>query len=656
MKKRIALISEHASPIACLGGVDSGGQNVYVSEVARHISDLGFEVDIITRWDDAELPQIINWWPGVRVVHIKAGPMCAVEKELLLPYMDEFYHNLLVFIDEIEVRYDLVHANFWMSGLIAEKLKRHLEIPFVVTFHALGYVRKLYQNGQDRFPPERIDIERSVIAAADRIIAECPQDRIDLIQHYGANDDRIDVIPCGFNPNEFYAVDPILARRILGLSPHEKIILQLGRIVPRKGIDNVIQALGCLKRFQINARLVIVGGEHDLPQDNASDPEIIRLNNIARDAGVSDMVTFVGRKSRDVLRYYYSAADVFVTTPWYEPFGITPLESMACRTPVIGARVGGIQYSIEDGKTGLLVAPNRPEELAWKLELILKNDELRETMGSNGVKRAHRLFKWSCIAEQLRLVYDSIINGLNNEGAMLDKHTLVNRSLVKAGEVFRRSASAITTPIVEASSCIVHAIRSGNKILVCGNGGSAAESQHFVAELLGRFEIPDRRALPALSLTADTSFITAWSNDRSFEEVFSRQVEAYGCEGDVLVCFSTSGESLNVLRAVNTANLLGMVTIAVTGRGGGIVSEEATVNIIVPSNDTQRIQEMHLHIIHSLCSIIEMDLTGDMETQNVTRPIKRAARIQPPSEDQKSTDSASLKRVKAIPNEKSNFY
>src|SRR5688572_23796046 len=175
MKKKIAFISEHASPLATLGGVDSGGQNVYVGELARHLVELRYEVDIYTRWDNRDLPEVIFWIPGVRVIHVKAGPVMELEKESLLPHMDEFKENMITFINSERESYALIHANFWMSAWIAAELKKIFQIPFVVTFHALGIVRKIHQGESDKFPPERIEIEKRIVQEADQIIAECPQ-------------------------------------------------------------------------------------------------------------------------------------------------------------------------------------------------------------------------------------------------------------------------------------------------------------------------------------------------------------------------------------------------------------------------------------------------------------------------------------------------
>jgi glycosyltransferase involved in cell wall biosynthesis len=269
-------------------------------------------------------------------------------------------------------------------------------------------VRRIYQKEKDKFPAKRLLIEEEAVQKADQIIAECPQDREDLIKYYHASPEKITVIPCGFNPSEFYPVNQVLARVILNLDQDEKIILQLGRMVPRKGVDNVVKALGRLKAAGQQVRLVVVGGETDTP-DPVLCPEIGRLQQVAESEGVLTNITFVGRKNRDMLKYYYSAADIFITTPWYEPFGITPLESMACGTPVIGSNVGGIKYSVLNGKTGYLVPPNNPEALARKINTLLSNPALRHDMKTNALDRVNNLFSWSHIAKMVDVMYGRIL-------------------------------------------------------------------------------------------------------------------------------------------------------------------------------------------------------------------------------------------------------
>jgi D-inositol-3-phosphate glycosyltransferase len=407
MKRKIAFISEHASPLASLGGVDSGGQNVYVAELAKHLASAGHHVDIFTRWEDPKLPKVIEWENNIRVIHVKAGPVSPVSKEELLPFMRAFKDDMIKFITIEKINYNLIHANFFMSGLVAMWLKETLNIPFVITFHALGYVRQIYQGKSDKFPPERIQIEKQIVQNADAVIAECPQDKMDLIEYYNTPVEKITIIPCGFSAKEFYPINREIACTLLGLQTDEKILLQLGRMVPRKGVDNVVRALGRLKDSGVPYRLVVVGGETDDPDPMAC-PEIARLQRIAKEEGVENKVTFVGRKNREILKYYYCAADVFISTPWYEPFGITPLESMACGTPVIGSNVGGIKYSVLDGKTGFLVPPNDPDSLASKVHMLISDPALLQQMKKASKQRVKENFTWQKVASLVADLYQHI--------------------------------------------------------------------------------------------------------------------------------------------------------------------------------------------------------------------------------------------------------
>ncbi|HET7598418.1 MAG TPA: glycosyltransferase family 1 protein [Burkholderiales bacterium] len=406
MTRKIAVISDHASPLAIAGGTDSGGQNIYVASIARELHGLGYDLDIFTRRDNPTLPEVVRLRDGLRVVHVNAGPAEPLRKESMLPLMPQFAARAAEYCRSRG--YDLVHANFFMSGLVALRLKQRFGIPFVVTFHALGRVRRLHQREADQFPDERIDIEDRIVEHADAIIAECPQDCVDLISLYGADRDRIRIIPCGFDAREFWPVRRSLARRVLGFGKDEAIVLHLGRIVPRKGVDNVIRALGRLARATgIRPRLVVVGGNSDAP-DCAVTPELAALQEIAEAEGVRDQTCFTGRRSREVLKLYYSAADVFVTTPWYEPFGITPLEAMACGTAVIGSAVGGIKHTVVDGVTGYLVPPNDPDALAGRLAHLYRNPALLTRFGHNGLQRVHAHFTWEQVAKTMASLYDEV--------------------------------------------------------------------------------------------------------------------------------------------------------------------------------------------------------------------------------------------------------
>jgi glycosyltransferase involved in cell wall biosynthesis len=217
------------------------------------------------------------------------------------------------------------------------------------------------------------------------------------------------MIPCGFDPAEFAPLDRTAARRQLGWPLDEPIILQLGRMVRRKGVETVIRSLVHLRdHHQMQCRLMIVGGESREP-DPLVTPEIGRLQSICREEGVKPLVTFVGSRGRSELRTYYAAADIFVTTPWYEPFGITPLEAMACGVPVVGSSVGGIKMTVADGETGFLVPPRNPEALANRLAVLLGNSRLRDSFGANGRRRVQRLFTWDRVGAAIERLYRDVI-------------------------------------------------------------------------------------------------------------------------------------------------------------------------------------------------------------------------------------------------------
>jgi glycosyltransferase involved in cell wall biosynthesis len=286
-------------------------------------------------------------------------------------------------------------------------LRSALGIPYVITFHALGRVRRQHQGQADGFPAEREHIEESLMRDADQIIAECPQDQEDMAVHYRAPAERIAVVPCGFDPQEFWPA-PALARKALGLHPREFVVLQLGRMVPRKGVDNAIRSIAALRdAFGIGARLLVVGS--DAQGDGCPGPEVARLQALSRELGLERQVRFAGQKPRAELRHYYSAANVFVSTPWYEPFGITPLEAMACGVPVVGSAVGGIKDTVVDGRTGFLVPPNDPMAVAERLALLRHHPDRAMRMGREGLRRVHQRYTWRSVASRIARVYENVL-------------------------------------------------------------------------------------------------------------------------------------------------------------------------------------------------------------------------------------------------------
>ncbi|MEX2536449.1 MAG: glycosyltransferase [Trueperaceae bacterium] len=405
----IAMISEHASPLAALGGVDSGGQNVYVAQVAKELGRREHNVVVFTRRDDPSLPEELDCAPNVRLVHVRAGPEQAVRKEELLPLMREFGAQVDAWIGRQESGFDLAHANFFMSGLVAAHLQLSHGVPFVITFHALGRVRRRHQGEADTFPNERFEIEERLADEARLVIAECPQDREDLLGLYGAAEERIRVVPCGYSPEEMGPLPQTEARARLDLPQDERVVLQLGRMVPRKGVEDAIRGVARLvNEYGVAARLVIVGGDSPAP-DPLRTPELGRLMSIAREEGIAERVRFEGQRDRDQLRDYYCAADVFISTPWYEPFGITPVEAMACGVPVLGSAVGGIKSTVVDGETGFLVPARDPTAIAGRLAVMLRNEELLARMRERSLGRAAD-FTWQRVADGIEAVYREVLD------------------------------------------------------------------------------------------------------------------------------------------------------------------------------------------------------------------------------------------------------
>ena len=384
------------------------------------------------------------------------------------------------------------------------------------------------------------------------------------------------------------------------------MLLQLGRMVPRKGVDTVIRSLAYLiHEHQTAARLLIVGGDLD-DHDPRITAEMARLMTIATEAGVAEHVTFVGRQGREVLKYYYSAADIFITTPWYEPFGITPIESMACGTPVIGSNVGGIKFTVRDGETGYLVPPNDPMAIADRIASLYQQPQLLDAFGRQAIQRANALFTWQTVTTRMATLYEQVIATHQPERRRaLQAFALIDHRFERAIAALQTSKQQLQESILNAAAALSNCFHHGGKVMLCGNGGSAADAQHCAAEFVGRFKCNNRPGFPAMALTADAAVLTAWSNDVGFETVFARQVEAFGKPGDVLLGISTSGRSRNVIEAFNVARTQGVHTVALLGGDGGALRSLADDCILVPSSESQHIQEAQIVIIHLLCELVE---------------------------------------------------
>jgi D-inositol-3-phosphate glycosyltransferase len=395
---RVAMVSEHASPLAVLGGADAGGQNVHVAALSAALTRRGVEVVVHTRRDDPDLPERVLAAPGVTVEHVDAGPAEPVPKDDLLPYMDEFAVRLRESFQADPP--DLVHAHFWMSGRAALAAARPLGIPVVQTFHALGVVKRRHQGAKDTSPASRLADEAALVREADQIVATCSDEVFELVR-MGADLRRMAVVPCGVDLTLFRADGPAAPWH-----PGRQRLLVVSRLVERKGIGDVIAAMAMLPE----AELVVAGGPP--AGELAGDPEARRLTALAERAGVAGRVQLLGRVGRGDLPSLYRSADLVVNVPWYEPFGIVPLEAMACGVPVVASAVGGLVDTVVDGVTGAHVPPRRPGLLAAALAGLLADPERRADLGAAGSLRARRRYGWDRIARSTLEVYAGLRTGL----------------------------------------------------------------------------------------------------------------------------------------------------------------------------------------------------------------------------------------------------
>ncbi len=390
---RIDLVSVHACPLAAIGGVDAGGQNVHVAALAAGLAQRGHEVTVHTRRDDDALPERVVTQDGYNVVHVPAGPPRAVPKDDLLAHMPEFARVLRRHWTARQPH--VVHAHFWMSGLASVEAAAGLA-PVVQTFHALGSVKRRHQGAADPSPADRVDLERALCRDVGHVVATC-SDEVFELRRLGLPSDRVSVVPCGVDTSVFTPRGPVAPR--CGRAR----LLVLGRLVERKGQDDAVRALAAVP----DAELVVVGGP---PTDAVdADPEVRRLRAVAAEAGVGDRLVFTGAVARDDVPAWVRSADVVLAVPWYEPFGITPLEAMACGRPVVATAVGGLVDTVADGVTGDLVPPRDPERLGEVLAALLADDDRRAAYGAAGVHRARSRYRWSRVVADTETVYRQVL-------------------------------------------------------------------------------------------------------------------------------------------------------------------------------------------------------------------------------------------------------
>ncbi len=420
MIERIAMLSVHTCPLATLGGKETGGMNVYVRDLSRELSRRGIEVDVYTRSQNPAIPRITRLADRSRVIHVKAGPERPYNKNKIYDHLDEFVAGVKAQVEADGIEYDLIYSHYWLSGLVANALRRSWNIPFVQMFHTLAEMKnRVAQTPAEREPERRRSCEGEVMALADRLIAATLQEQQDMVQAYGANPAKMAIVPPGVDLDRFKPMPQAEARTFLGLPPEHRMILFVGRIQPLKGIDTLIRALALLKKqapeLTENVCVCIIGGDPN-PDSELEQAELERLKTLEAELEIGDLVTMLGAKEQDTLVYYYAAAEMVVMPSLYESFGMVALEAMACGTPVIASDVGGLSFNIEDGYNGYLVPGRNPQAMADKITLLLKYRILRDQLAEQAGIWVNR-YSWTNIAEELLEVFEQ--SGAQYNGSML---------------------------------------------------------------------------------------------------------------------------------------------------------------------------------------------------------------------------------------------
>jgi D-inositol-3-phosphate glycosyltransferase len=399
----VAMLSVHTCPLAALGGKETGGMNVYVREVSRELGRMGVSVDVFTRSQDPSIPRVVRLGERARVIHLAAGIEAPMARERVYDHLDEFVEGIEAWRIAEAIDYDLIHAHYWLSGSAALALKTRWSVPVLQMFHTLGRLKnRVARSAAELEPAVRLEEETRIVSEADRIVAANVVERAELLRDYAAHASRIATIPCGVDTDLFTPGDRAEARRRLGLDDRP-VLLWVGRIAPIKGLDTLLDTVARLREGGQEMRLLVVGGDADEP---TSGHETSLRQRIAR-LGLVDSVRFVGSQPQSVLPLYYAAADLTVLPSYYESFGMVALEAMACGSPVIASRVGGLVTTVRDGVTGFLVPDGDVGALAERIETLVTDPELRWRLGREGVRWAAQ-HRWPCVAEAVCKEYASL--------------------------------------------------------------------------------------------------------------------------------------------------------------------------------------------------------------------------------------------------------
>lgn len=407
-KGRYALISVHGNPAAKIGQDGAGGQNVYVRSLGLALAEQGCQIDMFTRREHPNQPDIIEHAPGCRTISLTAGPAEFIHRDQLFEHLPAFVNAWIAFQQESGDVYKLIHTNYWLSGWVGLQLRSRLGLPQVHTYHSIGKVKYQAMGDLPEIAQTRLATEWACLEQTNCVIATSPQEAADLRQLV-SEQGRIEVIPCGIDTKHFAKMSRTTARSLLGIDAGTNLVLYVGRFDPRKGIETLIEACSQLPP---NTHLQLVGGNRENGSDRSEQERLAALVNKLH---LGHRITFAGQVPQEYLPAYYAAADVCVVPSYYEPFGLVALEAMAAGTPVVASNVGGLQYSIEHGKTGLLVPPRDPHALADAIESILVHRSRSRALGEAGWKRVQSQFSHTSVAGKIYQLYQSLVQSSLND-------------------------------------------------------------------------------------------------------------------------------------------------------------------------------------------------------------------------------------------------
>ncbi len=406
--RRVAMFSVHSCPLAPLGGRETGGMNVYVRELSRLLGQQGIAVDIYTRRQDPWEPTVVPFGPRARVIHLPAGPAAPYAKHQVWDHLPEFVEGVLAFATSQDVHYDLLHSHYWLSGWVALQLRQLWALPMVHMSHTLGYPKNAAaQQVWEQEPPRRLQVEYEILKHSDALVAESPASKQHMVQEYGVDPARVQIIPCGVDTLLFRPQQRQPARRALALPEAVPLVLFVGRLQPLKGLDTLLRAVHPVRQQYPTLQVLIVGGGLD-----AGDPheaaELARLRMLAARLDLTPHLAFIKAQPQETLVQYYAAADVFVLPSHYESFGMVALEAMACGTPVVASQVGGLASTVVHERTGLLAPVGDWQAFARAISRMLASPALRDLWGHAGVQRA-QTYAWPRVVERNVQLYHRLI-------------------------------------------------------------------------------------------------------------------------------------------------------------------------------------------------------------------------------------------------------